>query len=351
MGPTKSSAFILFSSLLVLIVLTFLFAVSNGQADISLLDVGKVISNQLYLAHDPYTISDSSSNIIWHIRFPRVITAFFAGSALSVAGVIMQALVQNPLADPYMLGISSGASLGATFSILIGFGTTSFLAQFGTTFSAFIGALLATVMILFLSNIGTGGISSVKLILSGIIINSLLSSLSSLIIVFANNTEGIKTLTFWSMGSLASSSWEKIPLLGCLTVTITLFFMTQIKWLDMMLLGTETAITLGASLGKLRVIYLILSSLLTAIVVANCGMIGFVGLVVPHIVRSFFGSQHHYLLPASFLLGGLFLMLADLFARTISNSVELPIGVVTAIIGAPFFAYIMIKRDYQFGGE
>lgn len=341
----------LFFILAIVIFITFFLSVSNGQADSSFTDVLKVISNHLGFAKTTYSVPSSTSNIIWYIRLPRVLTAFFAGSALAISGVVMQAIVQNPLADPYMLGISSGASLGATFSILIGVSASSFLGQFGTAFSAFIGALISTALILLLSSIGGDGLSIIKLILSGVIINSLFSSLSSLIIVFANNTEGIKSLTFWSMGSLASSSWDKLPLLIIISVLVFLFFLTQVKWLDVLLLGEEAALTLGASVATLRIGYLVLSSLLTAIVVAECGMIGFVGLVVPHIMRGFFGSRHKLLLPASFLFGGLFLMIADMLARTVTSSVELPIGVVTAIIGAPIFAYMMIRQNYQFGGE
>ena len=196
---------------LMLIVLSVIVSVSNGQAEISFWDVGRILVNKF--SHGTIsTIKDlpvSSVNIIWFIRMPRILLAIFVGLGLALCGTVMQAVVQNPLADPYILGISSGSSLGTTFAILIGFGSGSVLSQFGVGLGAFVGAMLATLSVLMLSNIG-GRMTSVKLILSGSVISSLFGSISNLIVYLAGNSEGIKTIQFWLKGSLASATWSKL---------------------------------------------------------------------------------------------------------------------------------------------
>ncbi|MDR1568473.1 MAG: iron ABC transporter permease [Streptococcaceae bacterium] len=337
---------------LVAVIFSTAISVSNGQADIALGDVFQIflfkISNGVL--GNIEGIAPAAVNIIWFVRLPRVLLAIFVGMGLATSGSVMQAVVQNPLADPYILGISSGSSLGATFAILIGFGSTGFFSQFGLFFGAFFGALLATASVLVLSSVG-GRMTSVKLVLSGSIISALFSSFSNLIVFLAGNTEGIKTVTFWLMGSLASSSWQKLPLVIAIVVCAAIFFMSQSRILNVMLLGDEAAITLGISLGKYRKIYMAISALVTGVIVANSGMIGFVGLIVPHIVRGFFGADHKVSLPVTGIFGGLFMVWADLLSRVIAKNVELPIGIITSIIGAPLFVYIIVKKGYSFGGN
>ncbi|MDR2375769.1 MAG: iron ABC transporter permease [Treponema sp.] len=290
----------------------------------------------------------SFMNIIWQIRFPRVLTAMLAGAGLSLCGTVMQASVKNPLADPYILGISSGASLGATFAILIGFGAAGIFSQLGTAAGAFAGAFGASMAVLTLAGVG-GKLSSVKLVLSGMVINALCNAFSNFIIYFANNAEGIKTVTFWTMGSLASAKWEKLPLLSVLIGAAILFGLSQFRILNAMLLGDEAAVTLGINITAYRRIYMVSSSLITGVMVAYCGMIGFVGLIVPHIVRGIVGSDHRRLLPGAVLAGALFLLWADLIARIILPGTEIPIGIITAMIGAPVFVTMLVKKGYGFG--
>lgn len=336
---------------IVLIFISIGIALVNGQADISLGQIYQILVYKFSggLIGSVEHLPASSVNIVWFLRMPRIFLAILVGMGLAVSGVVMQAVVQNPLADPYILGISSGASLGATFAILIGFGTSAFFAQFGLALGAFVGAVLATILVLILAAVG-GKMTSTKLVLSGLIISALGGALSNLIVYLANNAEGIKTVTFWSMGSLASASWTKLPLVGSLVLALTLYFFMQARILNTMLLGDEVAVTLGIRLTFYRKIYMMLSALLTSIIVANSGMIGFVGLIIPHIIRGFFGSDHRLLLPLSAFSGALFMIWADLFARSILTGVELPIGIITAIIGAPVFIYIIVKKQYQFGG-
>jgi iron complex transport system permease protein len=262
----------------------------------------------------------------------------------------MQATVQNPLADPYILGISSGASLGATFAILVGFGAVGMFAQYSLAFGAFIGAFGASLLVLTLAGLG-GKMTSVKLVLSGMVINALCLAFSNFIVYFANNAEGIRTVTFWTMGSLATATWSKLPLISIIVLLAILFFLIQTRILNTMLVGDEAAVTLGINLSSFRKFYLLATALITGVIVASCGMIGFVGLIIPHIVRGMVGSDHRRLLPITVLIGAIFLVWTDVLARIIVPSVELPIGIITAMIGAPLFMYMLVKKGYSFGGK
>lgn len=338
--------------LVLIIIGSIIFSLMNGQATISPGDVLQILLTKLSggrMGSLDQISSNSAVNIIWFVRTPRVILAVFVGIGLATTGAVMQAVVQNPLADPYILGVSSGASLGATFAILIGFGSSTIFAQFGMAFGAFVGAVIAAFAVLVLSGIG-GRVTSIKLVLSGSVMSALFSSMSSLIIYLANNAEGMKTVTFWSMGSLASASWNKLAIVSVTVVLITFFFLFQYRILNVMLLGDETAITLGVALSKYRKVYLLLAALLTGVIVAYSGMIGFVGLIIPHIVRGFIGSDHKRLMPVVALTGALFMIWADLLSRVLIPSVELPIGIITSAIGAPLFIYIIVKKGYNFGG-
>lgn len=347
----KQTRWLLSIGLGIFFIISILISLSNGQADVSFNDIVHILlykfSNGLVGSIEG--ISQSTINIVWFVRTPRVLTAIFVGLGLAISGAVMQAVVQNPLADPYILGISSGASLGATFSIMVGFGSSTILSQLNLSMSAFLGALLATFLVLYLSSIG-GKVTSTKLVLSGTVINAIFGSLSSLIIFLSNNAEGMKSVTFWSMGSLASASWDKLPILVIVTLITSFFFMTQARVLNAMLLGDESAITLGISLGKYRKIYMVIAALLTGVIVSKSGMIGFVGLIIPHIVRGFYGSNHKTLLPMTAFIGSLFLVWTDLFSRILLPSSDLPIGIITSIIGAPVFIYMIVKKEYSFGG-
>ncbi|NUI60709.1 iron ABC transporter permease [Bacillus amyloliquefaciens] len=333
------------------ILISAVFSVSIGQVHIPFKQSMEVLIHTLTNGKWGSLSVDSESylNIIVQVRMPRVIFALLIGMGLAVCGAVMQAVVQNPLADPYILGISSGASLGATFAILVGLGSGTFFSQFGVAFGAFVGAVLTSVAVLVLSSIG-GKATSVKLVLSGVVIGALCSSFSSLIIFFANNEEGIKTVTFWTMGSLASSSWNKTPILAAVVLLGCGLFLLQHRVLNTMLLGDEAAITLGINLSAYRKIYLIATALITGTMVAYAGMIGFVGLIIPHITRGIFGTDHKRLLLGTLLLGGLFLIWADILSRILIENVELPLGIITSVIGSPLFIYMIVKKGYNFGG-
>ncbi|SFT27344.1 iron ABC transporter permease [Paenibacillus sp. BC26] len=338
--------------LFVLIVFSIVYSVSIGQVHIPFLQSKEIVlhslTNGMFGSLDKVD-NESFTNIILQVRMPRVIYALLIGIGLSLCGTVMQAVVQNPLADPYILGISSGASLGATFAILVGFGSGAFFGQMGVAFGAFAGAIITSIAVLLLSSIG-GRATSVKLVLSGVVIGALCSSFASLIIYFANNAEGIKTITFWSMGSLASSSWDRVPIMAVVVLLGAALFLFQHRILNTMLLGDESAVTLGINLSAYRKFYMILIALVTGTMVAYSGMIGFVGLVIPHITRGILGTDHKRLMPGTLLLGGLFMIWADIVSRTLIHNVELPIGIITSVIGSPLFIYMIVKRGYNFGG-
>lgn len=287
-------------------------------------------------------------DIVWILRFPRLILAALVGAGLSVCGVVMQAIVKNPLADPYILGISSGASLGATAAILLGVGV--FLGSNFVGIAAFIGAMAVSMAVLFISNLG-GRSTSVKLLLAGMALSAVCSAFSSFIVYFANDKEGIQTITYWLMGSLAGARWNELMVIGPVIILSVLFFWTQSRMLNLMLLGDEVAITMGTDLHLYRQAYLLVSSLIVGFAVYSAGVIGFVGLIIPHVIRMVTGPDHKKLIPVSALAGSIFLVICDGLCRILIPDTELPIGLLISLIGAPCFIYLMISRSYGFGGE
>ncbi|MGU8797900.1 FecCD family ABC transporter permease [Clostridium perfringens] len=329
--------------LILLFISSIILGISFGAVDIPPYDVYRVFLYKVFgikIGNLDEILNSTLFDIIWGVRMPRVLLGAFAGMALAMVGVIMQATIQNPLGDPYILGLSSGASLGATFSILIGF--SGVLSSFGAPLGAFLGALIASIFVYFLAKIG-GRITPFKMILAGMVISSICSSLTSLIIFLSKDNEGIRTVNFWMMGSLAGAEWSNIVLPIAISVIPLIYFFTQYRNLNLMVLGDETSITLGLNIEKHRKIYMILSSLITGVIVSVRGTIGFVGIMIPHIVRLIFGTDYKTLLPFSALVGAIFLIWADVIARCAITNMELPIGIITSVIGAPFLLWLMVK--------
>ena len=335
--------------LAVLLVLAFLWALSIGTVKLSFVQIYEGIVNQ-FTSGMAIEIAGQGPvhDIIWLLRLPRLVLAALVGMGLSVCGVIMQAVVKNPLADPYILGISSGASLGATAAILLGIGVA--LGENFVGIAAFIGAFAMSLGVLFISNLG-GRSNSVKLLLAGMALSAVCGAFSSFIVYFANNKEGMQTIAYWMMGSFAGAKWETLAVIGPIVVLAVMFFWTQSRMLNLMLLGDESALTLGTDLHIYRQIYLLVSSLIVGFVVYAAGMVGFVGLVVPHVIRMLVGTDHKKLIPVSALTGAVFLVIADGLCRVIIPRTELPIGILISLIGAPCFVYLMIKKTYGFGGN
>ena len=326
--------------LTVLLVISILTAVTIGSVDLSVKDVYSVILYKVFGIGDPEVYGvGAMSDIVWFIRLPRILLATAVGMGLAVAGVVMQAIVKNPIADPYILGISSGASLGATVAIFLGVG-----AVFGSNsigICAFIGAFLISVLVQITANIG-GRANSVRLLLAGTALGSVCSAFSNFVVYIAGDRDGIQTVTFWLMGSLAGAKWENLAVIIPCVFIATLFFCTQSRILNMMLLGDEVSITLGTDLHRYRQVYLVVTALLIGFVVYSAGIIGFVGLIIPHVVRMFFGTDHKKMLPLSALSGSIFLIWADVASRIIIPKSEVPIGILVSMIGAPCFIYLLV---------
>ena len=335
--------------LAVFLVLAFLWALSIGTVKLSFIQIYEGIVNQFTSGIAIETAGQGPlHDIIWLLRLPRLVLAALVGMGLSVCGVIMQAVVKNPLADPYILGISSGASLGATAAILLGIGVA--LGENFVGIAAFIGAFAMSLGVLFISNLG-GRSNSIKLLLGGMALSAVCGAFSSFIVYFANNKEGMQTIAYWMMGSFAGAKWETLAVIGPIVLLAVLFLWTQSRMLNLMLLGDESALTLGTDLHIYRQIYLLVSSLIVGFVVYSAGMIGFVGLVVPHVIRMLVGTDHKKLIPVAALTGAIFLVVADGLCRVIIPRTELPIGILISLIGAPCFVYLMIKKTYGFGGN
>lgn len=349
-GLIKSRPLYITTSLVLLVVLIFslLLAVTFGSVRIPLRDVYGVILYKLAGVGDASVYgSGKIRDVVWIIRLPRLLLSMSVGIGLAICGVIMQAVVKNPLAEPYTLGISSGASLGATVAILMGIGT-----MFGSNYvgvMAFLGAFCISLAVVGIANLG-GRATSVKLLLAGMALSSICSAFSSFIVYFAHDRDGIKDVSYWLMGSFAGASWENLRVLFPIVILAFLFFWSQYRNLNLMLLGDEVSITLGTDLHRLRQLYLLVSAAVVGFVVYSSGTIGFVGLIIPHLVRMLFGTDHKKLLPICALVGGIFLIWADVLCRVIIPGMELPVGILTSMIGAPCFIYLMVRRRYGFGG-
>lgn len=346
----KISTIGLLAILIAITILITCVSVFIGAVNIPFDTVVRILGNKILGIGDISDIPQYQISIIWRLYLPRALIGVIVGAGLAMVGVVMQAMVQNPLADPYILGISSGASLGATFAILMGATVLpgTIFASFGVQAFAFIGAIASSILVFILSAIG-GKMTTTKLVLSGVIISSLCGAISNLIVYLEPDAEGMRSLTFWLMGSLSTIDFDTAIQCGVAVILGLIVFLTQMRNLNAMMLGDSTATTLGVNLSKLRMLYIIVTSIIIAIIVSNCGIIGFVGLIIPHIARALVGTNHWKLLPVSIVLGALFMLVADIFARTISTS-EVPIGIITSLCGAPVFAYIMLKKSYGFGG-
>lgn len=280
--------------------------------------------------------STTDYTIIWDIRIPRILMAAIAGAVLGITGAVYQALFDNPLADSYILGVSSGAALGAVIALSLGFGFIL------SPLFGFIFAISAGIMAYLLGR-KQGKLDDTKLILAGIIINTMLSALIMLIISLSSD-KSIQNIIFWLMGNLQNISYTEVAIAAVLGIIGIVILYSQSKYLNAMILSDEHAIPLGIDTNKVRIIILLSTSLILAATVSFVGMIGFVGLIVPHIVKLLFGYDNRLILPLSALGGGIFLVICDIISRSIVAPSELPIGVITALIGAPLFLYLLQRK-------
>ncbi|KYH32975.1 FecCD family ABC transporter permease [Neomoorella mulderi] len=328
--------------LILLTVLLGVYAINAGSAELS---PAQVLLTLLGKAEGRLNI------IIWNIRLPRVLAAVTAGVGLSVAGCVMQNLLRNPLASPFTLGISQGAAFGAAVAIIaLGAGSTHSTSAdaviinnpYLVTISAFVGAMATTLVVLFLAQVR--GVTPEAMVLAGVALGSLFSAATIILQFFASDVQ-VASIVFWTFGDIGRASWRDLEIMAALTFAALLYFMAN-RWnynaLDG---GEETAKGLGVDVERIRLTGMFAASLVTAVTVSFLGIIGFIGLVGPHMMRRVLGGDHRFLIPASSVMGGLLLLASDTLARTVVSPVVLPVGAITSFMGAPLFLYLL-SRGY-----
>ncbi|MPW25558.1 iron chelate uptake ABC transporter family permease subunit [Alkalibaculum sp. M08DMB] len=332
--------------LILFAIATVLISIGIGPVNVPAQTVAKIIGSKIPFLND-YIIQDWTvlqENIVWGLRFPRVALGFVVGASLAVTGVTMQALVRNHLADPFILGVSSGASATATLGML--FGTFSFLGVYSLSLSAFIGAAISITLVYTISRVN-GRIDIKQLLLSGVVISMIMEAITKIITLSAPNALGLHNAQFWMSGSLAGAKWAYLTLpLIVIFISMT-FLMVQHRALNALLMGDDTAATLGVNVSRMQKMLVLVASLLAGVTIAVSGSIGFVGLMVPHICRLLVGSDHKKVLPLCVILGGILVVWTDVAARMLIAPEELPIGVLTALVGGPFFIWLLKRKSKE----
>lgn len=349
MLAVRMKFFLVLISLGLFLTVSFIYSLSIGAMKIDYTEILRILYYSINNDNGAAAkvLETPAAAVLLDLRLPRLIMAVLAGGSLALGGVVMQALIRNPLADPYILGVSSGAALGATASIILG--CFSVFGVYGVSVGAFLGALAVTFTVFAITYTTGSGCNNTKLILTGTALNAVCGASTSLLVYLAQDMDGIRDATFWIMGSLGKAGWEYLPLAACLFSILTLFFLYNFRVLNASLLGEEMALILGIPLRRRRLLFLVAVALLVALIVAATGIIGFVGLVIPHIIRIFCGNDHLCLLPYSILGGASYMLWCDVLARTLLLKSELPIGILTAFLGAPLFLYLMCSKKYGFG--
>ncbi len=335
---------LLLAGLAVAIALSVVVSVGIGAVPIPAGEVARILLHNLTngLLGGRADWSPTDEEIVWSFRAPRVLLAVVVGAGLSVAGTTMQAVVRNPLADPYILGVSEGAALGAAVVVVLGVAAVGGLPL---SVAAFLGALGAFGLVYLFSQQGER-VTPAHLVLAGVALSYLFSSGTSFLVLKAESAQGngAQAILFWLMGSLAAADWTSLGLPAAAVLVTVAVLLTQARGLNAILLGEESAVGLGIDVQRLRLLSVSVAALLTGTVVAVSGGIGFVGLMIPHITRLLVGADHRRVLPAAALSGGLFLLWVDTAARTVLAPDELPLSIITAIIGTPFFLWLMRRK-------
>ncbi|CDG36233.1 putative ABC transporter permease protein MJ0087 [Acetivibrio thermocellus BC1] len=333
----KRKVFIIFLTIALLILFS-VYAINAGSANVT---VKNIITALMGSADDRINI------IVWNIRLPRILAAVVAGLGLSMAGCVMQSILKNPLASPFTLGISQGATFGAALAIVV-FGAGASTSDsviinnpYIVVVFAFLGSMASTVVVLMLAK--NFRATPETLVLSGVALSSLFSAVTMILQYFADDVR-VASIVFWTFGDIGRASWSDLALMGIVVVTCAVYFMIN-RWnYNAMESGEESAKGLGVEVEKVRLLGMLACSFVAAVITSFVGIIGFIGLIGPHIMRRLIGSDYRFLIPASGLLGALVLLLSDTFARTIISPVILPVGAVTSFLGAPLFLYLLARR-------
>lgn len=330
---------------LLLLAMAIILGTAIGETAIPVQTVWQVLGNHLFGTEYPVDALDEG--IVWNYRLTRAIVAACCGAGLAVSGVILQSMLRNALADPYLLGISAGASTGAVLVTVAGLGAGAMSMGAG----AFLGAVTAFALVSLLARAagGSGLGNSGQIVLAGIAGSQLFNALTSLIITKSGSAEQARGIMFWLLGSLSGVRWDDVGLTAGVSAAGVLVCCLHARALDAFIFGTESAASMGIAVRRTQALLLMAAALITAVMVSVVGAIGFVGLVIPHITRMLVGVRHHRLLPASALTGAIFLIAADVLSRTMIRGQVIPIGVVTALVGAPAFALILLRGRRQHG--
>ncbi len=348
----KSLRGLLFLLLPAVLAGSVVWTVSIGSTGIPAEEVFGILKDSLFLGGRERAAGiweNSHYQIVWNIRFPRALFALCCGAGLSACGAVIQAIVLNPIADPYILGISSGASAGAALALLTPLSFWSGTGQ--TTVLAFAGAMAATCAVYAMARSAGGGqLRPVTLLLSGTAVNAVMSAVTSFLIFMAKSPESIAAVYNWQMGSITAAQWRTLPVPLAGTAAGTVIFTICGTRLNLLMMGEEDAAAMGLRVRPFRAAMFLICALVVASLVSVTGIIGFVGLVVPHVTRFLIkSSDNRAVIPLSAVLGGIYLVWADALARSISGAAEVPLGIITAFAGAPFFVYLMIRNGY--GGK
>lgn len=330
----------LFLSLSCVVLLALMvYAITLGSVYIEPNIILRSIIEWIKYGMDGVTCDDSIRFIIFEVRLPRIILAVLTGSLLSMAGAVYQAIFQNPMADPYVIGISSGAAFGATIAIIF-LPPMMLLGNSIVSLAAFLSAILTSILVYFISKTKRG-VDTFSLLLTGVVISTVLSSFISLMML-AHQDEAMKIMT-WTMGSFNAKSWNHVLTILIPTVIGIFFTIYHGKDLNVLVMGEEEAMSMGLDTKRLKRNMLLICALLTSIAVSVSGIIGFVGLIVPHFIRLIFGSEHKFLLKASFVFGAIFMLLSDTIARSLIDGFEVPVGIITSLIGGPLFLILLVR--------
>lgn len=332
--------------LLVLAVLTILLATGLGPVSVDPGTTAKILLSEIPVLGDNIAVTWETLdyNIVMGLRLPRVCLGMVVGASLAVCGVTMQALVRNNLADPFILGVSSGAAAFATLSML--FGAFAFLGTYALSLSAFIGSAITIIFVYVISRV-RGRINITQLLLSGVAVSMIMDGVTSIIKLGAPNALGLHNAEFWMSGSLAGAKWAYLKLPLIVLVVCMVFLMMNYRGLNLLLLGDESAGALGVNVRRLQKALILIASLMAGVTIAVSGSIGFVGLMVPHFTRMLVGGDHKKVLPVAALLGGILVVWVDVAARMIIAPEELPVGILTAVIGGPVFIWMLKKNNKE----
>lgn len=336
----KNSATIYYGALSIILILSCFCGLMLGYTSLSPKELFFALINPLT---SPDTVWSFNSQVVWELRLPRVILAACVGMGLTLSGVLMQSIFQNPMADPYIMGISSGAALGATCAVFLGAGT-----YFGSEIigvGAFIGSLILTCIIVSASNKNKTDLT--YLLILGIAMAAVCSGITSVLVYIGSDSTGTDISLYWLVGNVSYAKLYSSLFLLLLVLLCNFYFLTQTRILNLMIEGHETALSLGVYLPTYIKKYLLINAILVGVIVMNVGLIGFVGLIIPHVTRIIVGADHRQLLPLSILLGGIFTVWIDILGRILFTGIDLPLGVTMAIIGTPVFILLLCRHSSQ----